>query len=336
MPGYSQVSYEAISPKAYEHPADRAATSALHSVPLLDTVIKRLTDLGYERRLRQMVMANAVRLGEDQVPAVWERYIQCTSVLDLPTIPDLYLVNEPNVNAMTVGAKSPLILVRSSLVGSYTADETNTVLAHEVGHVLSEHSYYTTALVLLQAALLGAFPRSLVLGLPVRAMYYALLEWSRAAEMSADRAAALIRNDPLEPCRVLMRLAGGAVPGMSFEAFLKQASDYEAEDDIFSRHTRFWIELNQTHPFAVRRVREIMAWVQSGEFDRIRSGSYPRRGEEPPPSTEFAAAVEMYRARFSSFLERTAGDVERLGRRLGDWLKERAGAAVDDDQEDDD
>jgi len=38
--------YEQISSKAYEHPADRAATSALRSVPLLDKVIKRLTDLG--------------------------------------------------------------------------------------------------------------------------------------------------------------------------------------------------------------------------------------------------------------------------------------------------
>ena len=56
--------YEQISAKAYEHPADRAATSALHSVPLLDKVIKRLTDLGHERRLRQIVMGNAVRLGE--------------------------------------------------------------------------------------------------------------------------------------------------------------------------------------------------------------------------------------------------------------------------------
>jgi hypothetical protein len=37
--------YERISPKAYEHPADKAATSAPHSVPLLDTVVKRLTDL---------------------------------------------------------------------------------------------------------------------------------------------------------------------------------------------------------------------------------------------------------------------------------------------------
>ena len=60
--------YEQISAKAYEHPADRAATSALHAVPLLDKVIKRLTDLGHERRLRQIVMGNAVRIGERADP----------------------------------------------------------------------------------------------------------------------------------------------------------------------------------------------------------------------------------------------------------------------------
>ena len=38
-----------------------------------------------------------------------------------------------------------------------------------------------------------------------------------------------------------MRLAGGALaPGMSFEAFLQQVDDYENEDDLFSRHARFW------------------------------------------------------------------------------------------------
>ena len=30
----------AISPKAYEHPADRAATAALKSIPMLDAVVR--------------------------------------------------------------------------------------------------------------------------------------------------------------------------------------------------------------------------------------------------------------------------------------------------------
>src|ERR1035441_5329242 len=83
--------YEEISAKAYEHPADRAATSALHGVPLLDKVIKRLTDLGHERRLRQIVMGNAVRIGSEQMPDLWADYVRCSSILDLPTTPDLYV-----------------------------------------------------------------------------------------------------------------------------------------------------------------------------------------------------------------------------------------------------
>lgn len=104
---------------------------------------------------------------------------------------------------------------------------------------------------------------------------------------------------------------------------MQQATDYHDEDDLFSRHSRFWTELNLTHPFAVRRVRELVEWVQTGEYDRICGGSYARRGQEPPPSAEFQSAVDHYRDRFFRFLDRTGGDVERLGRKLGDWLNRR-------------
>ena len=317
--------YEQISPKAYEHPADRAATSALRSVPLMDKVVKRLTDLGHERRFRQVIMGNAIKLGPEQVPAVWGMYVQAVSILDLEFTPELYVTNAPVVNAMTVGAKTPLVVVNSSLLGSYTEAEIQVVLAHEASHVLSEHYYYTTALALLAEFMRGALPRSLLIGLPVRAMYLALLEWHRAAELSADRASALVMGDPLAPCRMLMRLAGGALPGMSFDAFVTQATEYENEDDLFSRHSRFWAELSGTHPFAVRRVKELIEWVQTGDYDRIHGGEYARRGQEPPPSAEYNAAVAHYRERFGRFLERTAGDVQRLGRQFSEWLKKRPG-----------
>ncbi|MGA3149803.1 MAG: M48 family metallopeptidase [Acidimicrobiales bacterium] len=290
---------------------------------MLDKVIKRLTDLGHERRLRQIVMGNSVRIGNEQMPDLWADYVRCGTILDLPAVPELYVTNDPVVNAMTIGAKTPIVIVKSSLVGSYEANETQTVLGHELGHVLSEHYYYTTALILMRQFIEGALPRSLLLGLPVRGMYLALLEWARAAELSADRAAALVMADPLEPCRVLMRIAGGALPGMSFDAFLKQAADYGGEDDLFSRHSRFWVEMSLTHPIAVRRVREMIEWVQSGDYDRIVDGGYPRRGQEPPSSVEFDAAVAHYRDRFSRFLDRTAGNVQDLGKQFSDWLNKR-------------
>ena len=76
-----------------------------------------------------------------------------------------------------------------------------------------------------------------------------------------------------------------------------------------------------THPIVVRRVKELMEWVQSGEYDRIVDGSFPRRGHEPPPTTEFDATVAHLTERFSRFPDRTAGSVQDLAKQLSDWLK---------------
>ncbi len=321
--------YEQISPKSYEHPADKAATSALHSVPLLDTVVKRLTDLGHERRLRQIVMGNAIRLGPKQVPDAWAAYVRCAGILDIAEVPDLYLINSPDINAMTIGAKTPIVIINSSMIRSFDTKEVETVLAHEVAHVLSEHYYYTTALVLLSQFLQGALPRSLLLGLPVRAMYLALLEWARAAELTADRAAALVMADPLQPCRVLMQLAGGSVPGMNFDVFLEQANDYESEDDLFSRHARLLVRAQphasrrgapgqgahgvgphrRVRPHLRRRLRAAGPGAAALGGIRGRRGALPgallpdlgpggrRRPRARPPSWELARALPEHRGR---------------------------------------
>ena len=78
-----------LSPKAYEHPADRAATAALHAVPMLDQVVRRLIEHGYERALRQSLLASSVRLGDDQIPDVWAAHRAALARLDLPVVPDL-------------------------------------------------------------------------------------------------------------------------------------------------------------------------------------------------------------------------------------------------------
>lgn len=320
--------YEQLSPKAYEHPADRAATSALRAIPLMDKVLKRLTDVAHERRLRQILVGNAVRIGEAQVPELWTSFERAGWSLDLEPLPPLYATQTPLASAITIGAHRPTVIVFSGLVSSFEDDEVESVLAHELGHALSEHNYYTTALVLLAQFLRTSVPGTLA-GLPIRALYLVLLEWSRAAELSSDRASALVMGDPLITCRTLMRMAGGAIDGMSLDAFIVQATEYEEEEDLFARWSRAWVEIALTHPFAVRRVRELIRWVETGEFDRIRDGSYVRRGSEPPPSKEFQAAVAHYRERFGAMLERTSGGVQRLVRQLEEWLR-GAGRAQDD------
>jgi Zn-dependent protease with chaperone function len=319
------VRYEQISPKAYEHPADRAATAALRSIPMLDRVVKTLTDMGHERLVRQLYLGNAVQISDRQVPQLWARHVQAATVLDIDRVPELFVTQIPYANAATFGAKRPMVVILSGLAREYTGGEVDVVLAHEMSHVLSEHYYYRTAMEFLRAIVGNAIGvQAFLPGLPARAVYYVLREWWRAAELSADRASALVVGDPLMTCQMLMRIAGGALEGMSLDAFLAQAAAYEDEEDIYARWSRAWYQAEVDHPFAVKRARELMRWVSDGSYDRVRGGAYVRRGQEPPAPRELDAAVVHYQERFVKILEVATGGIERALGQLEDWLRPRS------------
>jgi Zn-dependent protease with chaperone function len=311
---------EGISPRAFQHPADRAATAALKQVPYLDSVVRKLIELGYERALRQAYLGSSVRLGQDQLPHIWVLEREVFHVLDLEDVPDLYLTSFPIANAMTFGSGRPVIVLNSELVQVLDVDGLRAVIAHEAAHVLSDHVLYMTALIILIQ--LGSSIRlPIFAGLPLLAIRTALLEWSRAAELSCDRAAALVTRDPMVMCRALMTLAGGAaVDKLSLDAFMKQGLDYDEKGSGLERLTRLFIHLNITHPMPVRRTHELLSWVRSGDYDRIVDGSYVRRGQEPPLRDEAEAAQSHYAQRVRDAFKDVGGSLNDVGEQLGDWL----------------
>ena len=53
------------------------------------------------------------------------------------------------------------------------------------------------------------------------------MEWFRAAELSCDRAAALVIRDPLAVCRTLMIIAAGAeAANLDLDVFMRQGQEY--------------------------------------------------------------------------------------------------------------
>ena len=238
----------------------------------------------------------------------------------MPDVYDLYLTQWPLPNALAVGSGRPMIVVFSSSLLLFEPDELETVLAHEVGHILSDHVLYQTALaIVLQLVPLGRIPA--LAGLPLVAIRSALLEWSRAAELSSDRAATLVENrDPLVTARTLMVLAGGVLSSrLHLDAFLKPGQDFHAWSSSWDRVSRQVSQLNLTHSFPVRRVPELMDWVQSGEYDRIVGGAYRTRDQPPDPRgparpTTTTASASARSSRTPAI--RSSGD-----HRMAEWLK---------------
>jgi Zn-dependent protease with chaperone function len=306
-----------ISSRAYEHPADRAATATLKAVPHLDTVVRKVIEFGYERALRRGVLGSAVRLGEEQLGEVYHAHARAYATLDLETVPDLYLTQFPIANALTIGAGRPIVVVNSELVQLLDGVQLRGVFAHEAGHVLSEHVLYRTALViLLRLSTLPGVP------LPLFPLKAALMEWFRAAELSCDRAAALVIRDPLAVCRTLMVIAAGAeAANLDLDVFMKQGQDYREKASPFDRFSRLLIDLNLTHPMSVQRVHELMEWVKAGDYDRIIAGTYVSRDEPVRPRAEAGDAASHYAERFRQTFRDLGESIGDAGEQLSDWLR---------------
>jgi Zn-dependent protease with chaperone function len=318
-----------ISPKAYEHPADRAATAALAQIPMLDVVVRKLIEFGYERALRQVLLAGSVKLGSEQMPGAWAAHRAACARLDLAEVPDLYLTQFPITNAAAIGSGRPMVLLNSRTVELLDEEELRTVLGHETGHILSDHVMYRTALMILLSIGVRGLP--VMAGLPLMAVRLVLLEWFRAAELSADRAATLVNRDPLVTSRTLMVIAGGAASRkLNLDAFLKQAAEYEEWEPGWDKLGRLRTEIAQTHSYPVRRVSQLMKWVRSGEYDRVMNGEYQKRGDPVDPRAEAGDAVDHYVERFRELIRDASAGVANAGdkvagaaEKLSEWLRDR-------------
>jgi Zn-dependent protease with chaperone function len=263
---------------SYVHPLDSRALAALRNIPGIDTALKKLLEVTGESAIRVIFTASAVKVTPKQCPDLYAKLqVACTTLgVDMP---ELFVQQNPTVNAFTGGVKRPVIVLHSQLIERLNDEETLAVIAHEVGHIHAEHVLYITAARLIEAlanAALAASPiAALVAQLVSLTMRSALLAWARRAELSCDRAALLVVQDPDVIGRTMMKLSGGTFASrVDYDQFLVQARDFQKNYDEKALD-RFWADIinaGLTHPFPVWRVAEIMSWVESGEYARLING----------------------------------------------------------------
>jgi Zn-dependent protease with chaperone function len=304
-----------ISPRAWEHPADRAALNALRAIPGVDEVIRKIYGFFGERGVRLLFQANAVRVGPSQFPKVHSAYNDVLATLDWEPRPELFITQSPFFNAGAFGMDRPFIVLNSAAVSSLDDEELHTIIGHELGHVMSGHALYRTILVILLTVGLRGLP--FLAGIALLPIQIALLEWYRKSELSCDRAGLLASQDPVASMRMFMKMAGGGkLEETDLNAFMVQAKEYEEGGDAADAIAKVFNTLWMTHPFHTLRAAELQRWVERGDYDRILRGEYPRRGtqdEQRPFSQDFAEAGKYYGDQMRGTMDSVA-DVARKAR----------------------
>jgi Zn-dependent protease with chaperone function len=304
-----------ISSRSWEHPADRAALRSLEAIPGFSEVVRKIVALFGERGLRLFFQANAVRVTPKQYSWVYDQHLRVLDTLDLGWEPELYISQTPFVNAGALGVDKPFVLINSGAVDVLTPAELETVLAHEVGHIASDHVLYRTVFTLLLILGQRQLP---IAGIAIGAIILAMAEWNRKSELSCDRAALLGTQNPEAVMSAFMKLAGGSHhhgEDLDLNEFIRQSDAYEVDESLGDAVFKVMNLLGSTHPFHVLRVGELRRWIREGHYDRIMRGEYLRRSEMPPKYREDAKEAASY---YGAAVKKA---VQKVSRALDDALR---------------
>jgi Zn-dependent protease with chaperone function len=265
--------YEDIAPRAWEHPADRAALEALRAVPGFDRVVAGTLGRLNEWTMRKRMLSDATEVTPDSHPNIWRVYQDVLWALDAPESWPLYAKPMGGLNAAAVGMDRPFIVISAEAESKLSEDDVKVVLAHEVAHVLSGHILYKSMLraVIAVGWASVAVPASIVVAAGV---YLALTEWDRKSELSADRASALVMGGAGPVVSTLRKVADDHASAWTRPTPLPPALDAAVKKAVQGVGRAV-----SRHPPAEARIAALREWAGSDTWAAIVRGEYPRRAD---------------------------------------------------------
>ena len=249
------------------HPEDAKALAALRKVPFVDDVCREVMRLAGENIYRGENLATMVRVTERCIPELYREMKEVVRKVGI-AMPEVYVYNDPVMNAFTFGETHPFVCVSSSVVEKMTSEERKAILAHECGHILCHHVLYMSVVLTLErlgqnfGILHYAFDGAISL---------ALNYWSRRSEFSADRCAVAVVGERAFQSSMLKMASGLSDIGNDPYQLVKQAKEYHQHErkSVWSRIQQNCRMAFYSHPQMVNRAWEIDRWKNSYMYKQL-------------------------------------------------------------------
>lgn len=250
------------------HPEDQKAIGALKKIPYLDEICRSVMEIAYERICRSENLGMMAKVDGSFMPKLYHDLEDVAEVIGIK-MPELYVYNDPVMNAFTFGETNPFVCVSSGLAEKMTSEECKAILAHECGHILCQHVLYSSMVETLRMIGEEFGGIGSMLTSPIK---LAILYWSRRSEFSADRCAAAVVGERTFQVSMLKLTLGLSDVGNDPYRLVKQAREYHAHEkkDLWSKFLQNCRVAFFSHPQNAIRAYEIDRWKKSAAYRRIR------------------------------------------------------------------
>lgn len=219
-------------------------------------------------RVRSELNMNGLRLGPTQMPEVYEIAVECAQRLGIG-VPDVYVEDDHTMNAAAYAFEDdkPLIAVTTGILERATRGELKAVIGHECGHIHNNHVLFENLAWIIAKYGIALIPGlSQMAGYLIKPLELALNSWSRAAEVTADRAGMICSDDLACNYTLQAKLLSGGVKAevdYDIDAIIDQYEDVRTSWGRVS-------ELYYTHPVGVRRMLAMREFERSEVLYRWR------------------------------------------------------------------
>lgn len=270
-----------LKSETYEHPFDREALDKLKKVPGVDKVTNFLLNWTFVNWHLIELQGSHFRITRESCPELYSLIKEVEETLDITDRPKTYTKWGYAINGYTTGTKdNTLMMLNSGAVDLLTDNQLKYIVGHEMGHIKSDHVLYHMMAEFLPT-IISLIPGANILTAPIQ---LALLYWQRMSELTADRAGLLACQDKEAALEAIVKAAGLPLKyfdNINEDAFLKQAEEFAKMHEGFLTGAMVNLKImTSTHPWTVYRAAELVKWINSGEYDRILSGTNVKRCTE--------------------------------------------------------
>ncbi len=192
----------------------------------------------YIKLIQAQQLGNSIRIHENQFPEIFEIFQKYASKLEIEKA-NLYIKQDPYLNAYTIGFGTCTVILNSALVEQLNSKELNFVIAHELGHFKSGHTKITS---LINPLGQGNIFSNFVFGF-----------WGRKAEYTCDRCGLVLTKDIDSAISAMVKLSLGGELFKKFNVngYLLQLK--KSESNLVKSS-----ELLIDHPTITNRIKSII------------------------------------------------------------------------------
>ena len=183
-------------------------------------------------------LGNAVRVHKNQYPDIYETFRNQATKLEISKA-SLYIIQDPYLQAFTLGITSCTVVLTSALVEQLNQKELDFVIGHELGHYKAGHTKLSTLFTPIGSN--NVFS-GLIFGL-----------WNRKTEYSCDRCGLITTRDIDSAISALIKLSIGKklFKKLDIKGYVSQIKTAEKRSVKFS-------ELLGDHPLTTNRIKNLM------------------------------------------------------------------------------